>query len=41
MTELSPSYGIIMDLATNEPGYRLNIVDGINVTDKHYLKGKI
>ena len=27
-----------MDREINAPGYRNKIVDGINATDKHYLK---
>ena len=29
-----------MDCAINEPGHGNNFIDGINATDKHYLKGK-
>ena len=39
MTVLSSSYGIIMDHAMNPPGHGKNVVDGLNATDKHYLKG--
>ena len=40
MNVLSSSYGIIMDHAINEPGHGNNFVDGLNATDKRYLKGK-
>ena len=40
MTVLSSSYGIIMDFAINVPGHGNNFVDGLNATDKKYLKGK-
>ena len=30
-----------MDREINAPGYRKNFVDGINATDKHYLKEKM
>ena len=39
MTVLSCSYGIIMDHAINAPVNGKNICDGLNVTDKRYLKG--
>ena len=39
MTVLSSSYGIIMYHAMNPPGHGKNVVDGLNATDKHYLKG--
>ena len=39
MTLLSSSYGIIMDHAMNPPGHGNNVVDGLNATDKNYLKG--
>ena len=38
MTVLSSSYVIIMDLAINAPGHENNVVDGLNATDKRYLK---
>ena len=38
MTVLSYSYGIIMDRAINAPVHGNNVVDGINATDKLYLK---
>ena len=38
MTELSSSYGIIMDHSINAPGHGKNVVDGTNKTDKCYLK---
>ena len=38
MTVLSYSYGIIMYHTINTPGYGNNFVDGINETEKHYLK---
>ena len=41
MTVLSSSYVIIMDLAINAPGNRNNVVDGLNATDKHFLKEQI
>ena len=40
MTVLSSSYGNIMDHAMNAPGRGNNVVDGLNATDKLYLKGK-
>ena len=40
MTVLSSSYGIIMNCAINSPGHGKNIVDGLNSTDKRYLRGK-
>ena len=39
MNLLSSSYGIITDHAINVLGYGKNVVDGINATDKRYLKG--
>ena len=41
MTVLSYSYGIITDHVINSPGHGNNVVDGINATDKRYLKGKM
>ena len=41
MTVLSSSYGFIMDCAINTPCHGENIVDGINETDKRYLKEKM
>ena len=41
MTVLSYSYGIIMDRAINAPVHGNNVVDGLNTTDKHYLKGRM
>ena len=38
MTLLSFSYGIIMDLDINTIGHGNNVVDGLNSTDKRYLK---
>ena len=38
MTVLSYSYGIIVYHAINAPGYVNNVVDGLNATDKLYLK---
>ena len=38
MIVLSSSYGIIMDRAINAPVHINNVVDGINATDKRYLK---
>ena len=40
MTVLSYSYCIIMYCKINAPGYGNNVVDGLNTTDKHYLKGE-
>ena len=39
ITVSSSSYGIIMDCAINAPGQGNNSVDGLNATDKSYLKG--
>ena len=41
MTMLTSSYGIIMDRVINAPGHRKYVVDGLNSTDKHYLKEKM
>ena len=41
MTVLSSSYGIIMYHAINASSHGKNVVDGINATDKHYLKGEM
>ena len=41
MNVLSSLYGIIMYHAIKEPGHGKNVVDGINATDKLYLKGKM
>ena len=41
MTVLSSSYGIITDHTINAPGHVKNVVDGLNLTDKRYLKGEI
>ena len=41
MTVLSTSYGILMDRSINIPGHVNNVADGINATDKRYLKEKI
>ena len=38
---LSSSYGIIIDLEINVPGHGNNVVDGINVTNKIYLKEQV
>ena len=38
MTVLSYSYGIITDHVINSPGHGNNFVDGINATEKCYLK---
>ena len=38
MTVLSSSYGIITDLERNAPVNGNNVVDGLNETDKLYLK---
>ena len=37
-TMLSYSYGIIMYCSINPPCYGNNFVEGLNETDKHYLK---
>ena len=39
ITVLSSSYGITMYRAINTPGHGNNVVDGMNATDKRYLKG--
>ena len=39
MIVLSSSYGIIMDHEINAPGHGKNFVDGLNLTEKYYLKG--
>ena len=41
MTVFSYSYGIIMYCATNAQCYGNNIVDGLNATEKRYLKDKM
>ena len=41
MTVLSYSYSIIMDLEINPPFNGNNVVDGVNATDKPYLKEKM
>ena len=41
MTMLSSSYGIITDHAINAPGHGNNVVDGLNATEKRYLKGEM
>ena len=41
MTVLSYSYGIIIYRAINAPGHGKNVVDGINATEKRYLKEKM
>ena len=41
MTVLSYSYGIIMDLAINVPGHGKNVIDGLNATEKSYLREQI
>ena len=41
MTVLSSSYCIIMDCVHNALGHGNNVVDGLNSTDKHYLKGEM
>ena len=38
ITVLSSSYGIIMYREINAPDHGNNVVDGINATDKLYLK---
>ena len=38
MTVLSYLYGITMYRTINAPGHGKNIVDGLNATDKLYLK---
>ena len=37
MTVMTSLYCITMDPATNAPGHRNNVVDGLDATDKHYL----
>ena len=39
MTVSSSSYGNIINCAINALGNVKNVVDGLNSTDKHYLKG--
>ena len=41
MTVLTDSYGIIMGHKINAPGHGNNVIDGLNSTDKHYLKEKM
>ena len=41
MTVLSSSYGIVTDCVINAPGHGKNVVDGLNETDKLYLKRKM
>ena len=41
MIVLSSSYVIIMHRAINATGHRKNVVDGLNTTDKRYLKKKM
>ena len=41
MTVLSYENGIILDRAINEPCHEKNVVDGINATEKRYLKGEM
>ena len=41
MTVLSYSYGNIMYCTINPPVFVNNVVDGLNSTDKHYLKGEM
>ena len=41
MTVLSYSYDIIMDHKINSPDLGNNVFDGINATDKRYLKGEM
>ena len=41
ITVLSSSYGIITDHAINSPGNGNNVVDGLNATEKRYLKVKM
>ena len=38
ITVLSSSYSIIMDIENNAPGHLKNVVDGLNETNKRYLK---
>ena len=38
MNVLSSLYGIILDREINSPGHEKNVVGGLNVTDKRYLK---
>ena len=41
MTVLLTSYGIIKDRAINASGHGKNVVDGLNATEKRYLKEKM
>ena len=41
MTMLSSSYGIIMDCAINAPGSVDDVVDRLNATGKHFLRGEM
>ena len=41
MTVLSSSYCVIIDCKIIEPGHEKNVINGLNATDKHYLKGKM
>ena len=41
MTMLSFLYGIIMDRKINTPGHGNSFVDGLNATDKLYLRGEM
>ena len=41
MNVLSNLYDIIMDVAINATGNRKNVIDGLNATDKRYLKGEM
>ena len=38
VTMLLSKHGIIMDFAINPPGHGNNVVDGLNATEKLYLK---
>ena len=38
MLVISSSYGIIIYRAINSPGHGNNVVDGLNATEKRYLK---
>ena len=41
MNFLSYLYGIIIYCAINSPVHENNFVDGLNATEKSYLKGKL
>ena len=41
MSVLLSSYGIVMNREINATGHGNNVVDGINTTERRYLKGEI